>query len=292
MSRRTATWLAWSLWALTFALTALSLILLALNLAHPDTHVFDWWLGNALVVIDVTVGAIVASRRPENPVGWLLCLSGVSVSTSSFTSQYAIYALLVLPGSLPAGEAVAWIAAWQLPVMIGLQVTYLLLFPTGRLPSGRWRPLAWLTVAFVVVGVILSAFSSDAYLGSLDPIRNPLGIEGFTYFWAALLYTVAPLLYVAVGLIGVCATAPGSRGRAPADQMVRLRRRDIRLSYRPERRHPGDRRTTLGRVGEPGDLPCRGYNRSHRARYSHPALQALRHRPPDQPHPRLRLPHR
>jgi hypothetical protein len=66
------------------------------------------------------------------------------------------------------------------------------------LPSERWRPLAWLIVTFVVVGVILSAFSSDAYLGSLDPIRNPLGIEGFIYFWRAFLYTVAPLLYVAV----------------------------------------------------------------------------------------------
>ena len=195
-----AAWLAWSLWALAVALTALSLVLLVLNLAQPDTHVFDWWLGNALVVIDVTVGAIVASRRPENPVGWLLCLSGVSVSTSSFTSQYAIYALLARPGSLPAGEALAWIAAWQLPVMIGLQVSYLLLFPTGQLPSRRWRWLAWLIVAFVVVGVILSAFSSDAYLGSLDPIRNPLGIEGFTYFWTALLYTVSPLLFVAVAL--------------------------------------------------------------------------------------------
>lgn len=200
ISRPTATWLAWSLWALAFALTALSLLLLVLNRSHPDTHVFDWWLGNALVVIDVTVGAIVASRRPENPVGWLLCLSGVSVSTSSFTSQYAIYALLAQPSSLPAGEALAWIGAWQLPVMIGLQVSYLLLFPTGRLPNGRWRPLAWLIGAFVVVGVILSAFSSDAYLGSLGPIRNPLGIEGFTYFWKALLYTVSPLLFVAVAL--------------------------------------------------------------------------------------------
>ena len=77
---------------------------------------------------------------------------------------------------------------------------YLLLFPTGRLPIRRWRPLAWLTVAYILVGVILSAFSSGAYLGSLGPIRNPLGIEGFTNFYKALLYTVSPLLYVAVAL--------------------------------------------------------------------------------------------
>jgi hypothetical protein len=182
------------------ALTALSLLLMVLNLSRPNTHIFDWWLGNALVVVDATVGAIVASRRPENPVGWLLCLSGVAVGTSSFASQYAIHALLARPGSLPAGEALAWIAAWQLPVMIGLQVSYLLLFPTGRLPSRRWRWTAWLVVAFVLAGVVLSAFSPGAYLGSLGPIRNPLGIEGLTGAYKALLYAGAPLLFGAAVL--------------------------------------------------------------------------------------------
>jgi hypothetical protein len=195
-----AVWLAWSLWAVCVALTALSLLLMVLNLSRPNTHIFDWWLGNALVVVDATVGAIVASRRPENPVGWLLCLSGVAVGTSSFASQYAIHALLARPGSLPAGEALAWIAAWQLPIMIGLQVSYLLLFPTGRLPSRRWRWTAWLVVAFVLAGVVLSAFSPGAYLGSLGPIRNPLGIEGLTGAYKALLYAGAPLLFGAAVL--------------------------------------------------------------------------------------------
>ncbi|MDQ3864467.1 MAG: hypothetical protein M3317_13410 [Actinomycetota bacterium] len=200
ISTRTAAWLAWSLWALTVTLTALSLLLLVLNLSYPNTHIFEWWLGNALVVIDVTVGAIVASHRPENPVGWLLCLSGVVISTDSFVAQYATYALVAQPNSLPAGEAMAWIASWLLPIMIGLQVFYLLLFTTGRLPSRRWRWLAWLTVTFVVVEVILSAFSSGALMGALGPIRNPLGIEGFNNFYLAPLYTISPLLFGAVAL--------------------------------------------------------------------------------------------
>jgi hypothetical protein len=200
MSRRTAAWLAWSLWAVTVTLTALSLVLLVLNLRYPNAPIPNYLLGNALVVIDVSVGAIVASRRPENPVGWLLCLSGVAVSTSTFTSLYAIYALLAQPGSLPAGEASAWIAAWILPIIIGLQISYLLLFPTGRLPSRRWRWLACLTGAFVLVGVVLSAFSSGAYFGALGPIRNPLGIEGFANVYKAVLYTLAPILYIAIAL--------------------------------------------------------------------------------------------
>jgi len=94
MSYRTAAWLAWAVWVLTIALTALALLLLALNLSHPNTHVYDYWFNNTIVVITVTVGAIVASRRPENPVGWLLCLSSVLGSISHFGSQYAIYTLL------------------------------------------------------------------------------------------------------------------------------------------------------------------------------------------------------
>ena len=107
MSRHSASRLAWSLWALTVTLTALSLLLLVLIRSHPGTHIFEWWSGNSLVVIDVTVGAIVASHRPENPVGWLLCLSGVATSTDTFAAQYAIYALLAQANSLPAGEAIA-----------------------------------------------------------------------------------------------------------------------------------------------------------------------------------------
>jgi hypothetical protein len=200
MSYRAAAWLAWSLCGLSLALTALALLLLALNLSKPNTHIFDWWFGNTLIVIDVTVGAIVASRRPENPIGWLLLLSGLAISMNHFGAQYAIYALLAQPGSLPTGEALAWIASWLLPIYSGLQVFYLLLFPTGRLPSRRWKWVAWLTVAYILVGVILSAFSSGAYLGSLGPIRNPLGIEGFTNTYKAVLYTVSPLLYGAVAI--------------------------------------------------------------------------------------------
>ncbi|HEV2744827.1 MAG TPA: hypothetical protein VGV91_16845 [Rubrobacter sp.] len=200
ISRPAAARLAWSLWALVVTLTALSLLLLVLNRSNPNAPTYEWWLGNTTVVVDATVGAIVASRRPENPVGWLLCLAGVTVSTSSFASQYAIYTLLAQPGSLPGGEALAWIAAWQLPIMNGLPVLYLLLFPTGRLPSRRWRPVAWLTVAFVVVGVVLAALSPGAYLGSLGPIRNPLGIEGLTGIYKAVFFTMAPLLIVAAVL--------------------------------------------------------------------------------------------
>jgi hypothetical protein len=197
MSARAAARLAWSLWALCLALTALSLLLSALNLSHPGTHVYDYWLTNTTVVIDVTVGALVASRRPENPVGWLVCLYSLAISMSYFSSEYAIYALLAQPHSLPAGEVLVWISSWILSVTVGVQVFSLLLFPTGRLPSWRWRWVAWLTVAVTLIGMISSAFSSGP-LDGLGPIRNPLGMEGFSGVYDVVRSIMFPLLFLAV----------------------------------------------------------------------------------------------
>ena len=172
---------------------------MALNLSYPNTHIYGPWLDNTLTAISYApVGALIASRHPANLVGWLLCLFGLVISISHFGAQYAIYALLAQPDSLPAGQAMAWIVSWLLPIITGLTVFYILLFPTGRLPSMRWRWLGWMTLAFVLVGVLLSAFSSGALMGILGPIRNPLGIEGFTnVYYKAVLYSMAPLLSVA-----------------------------------------------------------------------------------------------
>jgi hypothetical protein len=198
--RIAAAWLAWSLWALSVMLTALSLLLLVSNLTQPNTHIYDTWLDNTLnAVFFSTVGAFVASRRPGNLVGWLLCLFALSESIQLFGGEYAIYALLAQPNSLPAGEAMAWIVSWTLPIIIGLSVFYILLFPTGRLPSRGWRLLAWLTVAFILVGVISGAFASGPVEG-LGTIRNPLGIDGFPNAYGAVADTMAPVLLVAAAI--------------------------------------------------------------------------------------------
>ena len=201
VSRHTSVWLAWALCVVSLALTALSLLLFILNLSYPNTHLYEPWLDNTLTAVFYpTVGAIVASRRPENPVGWLLCLYGLVISISYFCAEYAIYALLAEPNSLPAAEVLVWIVSWMLSIIVGLPALLYLLFPTGRLPSRRWRWVAWLIAALVLAGVITSAFYSGALMGVLGPIRNPLGIEGLTAVYKALLYFISPVALSAVVL--------------------------------------------------------------------------------------------
>src|SRR5215216_4258262 len=153
MSRHNATWLAWSLWTLSVALTALSLLLLAMSISHPSVYIFDHWPDSTLAaIVFSTVGAVIAPRTPSrNPIGWLFCIVGLLFAVTHFSAEYAIYTLLAAPGSpLPGGEAAAWLTSWLWIPQLGSVVLVLLLSPDGRLPSRGWRWFAWLSVLFVL----------------------------------------------------------------------------------------------------------------------------------------------
>jgi hypothetical protein len=162
MSRRTAAWLAWSLCALSLGLTALSFLLIALNLSL-NTPAYFFWLTLAVLAVGYSViGAIIASRLPNHPIGWICCAIGFIAAVDHFGGEYAVYALLARSDALPGGKAMVWIQGWFWMLFVGLIVFLLLLFPTGRLPSSRWRPFAWLSAAVISVGVIWSsAISPD-----------------------------------------------------------------------------------------------------------------------------------
>ncbi len=178
MSKRTASLLAWSIWALSIALTALSFLLLVLNLSQPDTSIYHFWVENTLLAVGYsTVGAVIVSRHPENTIGWIFCTVGPLWGLVHFSGEYALYTLLAAPGSLPAGETAAWIFSWLWVPSIGLLVFLSLLFPNGQLPSSRWRWFAWLSVLLILVGAISAAFSPGAINVGLELIQNPLGIE-------------------------------------------------------------------------------------------------------------------
>jgi hypothetical protein len=180
MSHRTAVLLAWSLWTLSMALTALSLLLLVLNSSHPEVPVYTFWAENVLFAVGYsTVGAVIVPRMSsENPIGWLFCAIGFLWAVIHFIGEYAIYTLLAAPGSLPAGELASWIYSWLWVPSLGLLVFLSLLFPNGRLPNARWRWFARLSALLTLVGMVLAAFSPGQIILGLSAIRNPLGIEG------------------------------------------------------------------------------------------------------------------
>ena len=176
MSGRTAAWLAWTACALSLALTALTVLLIVL-LLRSEATIYYYWLETSMVALGYsTVGAIVASRLPESPIGWLFCAIGLIFGVSHFSAEYAAYALLVPSRSLPAGETFAWLTSWVWVFGLGLIVFLDLLFPNGRLPSARWRWFARFTAIALLPAAILAALSPGLILSST--LINPLGIEG------------------------------------------------------------------------------------------------------------------
>jgi hypothetical protein len=175
-------------------------------------HLYNYWAESTLGALTFsTVGAFVASRRPENPIGWIFCALGLYAGVGHFAGQYAIHAILVRPDVLAGGRALGWIHTWSYVPAIGLLVFLFLLFPDGRLVSGRWRRFAWFAVAALTVTTIWEALRLGTLPG-LGPIRNPLGLEMATGTLESALNLVTGVLMAAVGLI------------AAASMFVRLRR--------------------------------------------------------------------
>ena len=210
ISRRAASWLAWSVCALSLALTALSFLLVALSLPQNAPISFYWLEPAAIAVGYSIIGAVIASRLPNHPVGWLCCAIGFMGANQDFSGEYAVYALLVQPHPLPGAKAMLWLSLWAWILMFGLIVYLLLLFPTGRLPSRRWRLFAWLSAALTLVAAILVAISPDAVLDVLGAsgngrltLPNPIGVEALPNLYRPVQASVLALGLVAAASVVV-----------------------------------------------------------------------------------------
>ncbi len=183
VSARTATRLAWSLWVACVVLITLALLL---DFATPGSSLLrrgeraDPVLAVLMGLLSLaypTFGALIASRLPTNPIGWIFCGAGLLYETQRFTIAYADYALLGGFG-WPGGESVAWFSTWVAlagPVLAG--VFLMLLFPNGRLPSRRWRTVAWVAVFGAALTALGDAFTPDL-LRTHSFVENPFGVVG------------------------------------------------------------------------------------------------------------------
>jgi hypothetical protein len=161
----------------TFLLILADVALIALprTTASPDVYGLRG-IGAVFGIVLTSLGAAIALRHPSNSVGWIYLASGMFAALMEAAQEYASYALVERGGTLPGGEWAAWLSQLALFLGLGLLGTYLLLvFPSGRPPSPRWRPVAWYTVSALVVGVTTSSFVfTSVGFGFVTP--NPVSL--------------------------------------------------------------------------------------------------------------------
>jgi hypothetical protein len=197
--------LAWTLWALMLAGLVLVTWMdgLLRRAGRPDLVSLsgDAWLYVLAMISAGTVGAVVASRRPRHPVGWLLLGLELSVIGLGIADAYAAYGLLARPGSLPGARWAAIYVDESWVMLTTLLGFVLLLTPTGSLPSPRWRWWARLVVAAAVAGVLLNTQPLDP---PYQAVARPLLVQDgplATVAWLGSVISLLGLLVAAGSLV-------------------------------------------------------------------------------------------
>lgn len=210
MTTWTARRLAWSLGIVSIALLLAALVLMFVDRGSDvPSNVAVWSVSDVLdLVVSLGVpvlGIVIVNKRPKNAIGWIFIVAGIALALTSFGQTYAVHALRADPGTLPAGRASAWVSnvLWPLPI-VALTLLFLL-FPTGHLPSPRWRPVAWLTVVtYVVLTVgaltLATAGWSDPF-GGIDAAAGSAGDVARVVILIAVLAEVIALLLSVASLV-------------------------------------------------------------------------------------------
>jgi hypothetical protein len=203
VSTRVATRLALILGSLSLLLWLAGVFWLIHQVAVGATP-YIYWQETALnTLVYSAVGAIVATRRPSHPIGWLLLAAGLACALQLLSGEYAYTTLVLGPGHLPYGPTAEWLSYMLQPAVVFILFFLLLVFPTGRLLSSRLRIVAWVGICGFSVGLPSSAlvpgpFEKDSLFdnpfGVDAAILTPLNAVGLTLILAALLGAVLSLV--------------------------------------------------------------------------------------------------
>jgi hypothetical protein len=209
--------------ALWVSVCALSLLLIALTIGFHLTTRYDWYLRTtfhpwrsltveALGAIGAPIlGAFIVWRRPGNRYGWVWCVFGLALAVGGAAQAYEVWALYVAPFQ-PGGLEAAWLAMVMQPLTFGLVPLVLLLFPEGRPPTPRWRPLVWATLV-VCAAWTLATVVAPGFLGMPNPIFWLPGPPGEVAVVLADRLWWVNLLFTALGALSVLARYRRARGR-------------------------------------------------------------------------------
>lgn len=199
MSEQTARRLSWSIAVVSFIVVMIGLVIsvLALIVSGRGVTFSHQFFTPILTVTYGVVGALVASRHPRNPIGWIFCTVGFLSALNMLSAGYALYSELVMP--MPGAALSRWLSIWIWIPNTLLPITLtLLLFPEGNVLSARWRLVAWAAG----LGIAAYTFSMAFYPGSLEelgiPASNPYGIPGSAGVMNALMTIAAPFLLVGI----------------------------------------------------------------------------------------------
>jgi hypothetical protein len=176
---RRATRVAWSLLAAYAVVTATLVGLAAAN----GTLAFESFGDTVALLLAFTafmvVGSLIVAHRPGNAVGWVFCAVALLAVTGALGEEWARFAAVTRPGSLPGAVLAAWWASWTWYPTLTLVVVFTpLLFPTGRLLSPRWRLVAWPAAAVSAAITVLAALQRTVELAPGHAVANPFGLPG------------------------------------------------------------------------------------------------------------------
>ena len=187
---------AWIIAVVAAALAVAQFLLILTTWSHPQAEAFYPRFATLLdLASDVAwalAGVVIARRRPDNLIGWLVCAVGIGLLLLGLQGEYAVRGLLVAPGSLPIAEEVAVLGTtvWVLP--IGLIPIVLLLYPTGRFVSPAWVLAALPTMIAIVL--ILGIGTGLAWQNRDQAAFNQVAIVGVLLFGLSLAAAVASIV--------------------------------------------------------------------------------------------------
>jgi hypothetical protein len=176
VSRR-STWLAWLLLAIYIASVIAAVVLEVANGTLDPQPVTDTAALLLAFTAFMVMGALIVAHRPGNAIGWIFSAIALLAVTGALAEEYGRYAYLTRPGALPGAILASWFSSWAwFPTLALALVFTVLLFPTGRLLSPRWRPVAWLAVADTAVITVLAALQPSLTMTEDRQVPNPIGI--------------------------------------------------------------------------------------------------------------------